>query len=148
VSFLRPEDLLNLEITAINLRLDADGNDASRRVLVADDPAQESLLVVGFPPQTVVEEAFFEQPAAAPPSGSTDPKDQPPPVQKLDSGEARPDTPNGPPLPRPAGQVGYRIGARSRLVFRVPACSTGRRSNSWLRRSPMYRPGERHHPRP
>ena len=105
---LRPDDLLNLEISAVNLRLDSTETDDP--VLVVDDPAQPALLVVGFPPQTIFEEAFFD---AAAPSPTT---------PEQDSSPAPPHQPTPGPMKSPsdAGSVRFRLGGPSRLVFTVP----------------------------
>jgi hypothetical protein len=103
---LRPDDLLNLEVTAVNLRLDA--TDAENPVLVADDPAQPALLVVGFPPQTIFEEAFFDSSAPAPQTPVQYPAPAPPSADPTAT------------LPNP-GFVQFRLGGQSRLVFKVPA---------------------------
>src|SRR6476620_1476341 len=50
VSLLRPDDLLNLVVNGINLRLD--DTDPDQPVLVVDDPGQPALLIVRFPAQT------------------------------------------------------------------------------------------------
>jgi hypothetical protein len=116
VSVLRPDDLLNLEISAVNLRLDA--TDGAHPMLVVDDPQEPALLVVRFPAQTTFEEAFFDD------SPSGDPNDPGalPPEQKQDP-------PKPPPAPPPGmhtiagsppGKVRFRLGGDSRLVFRVP----------------------------
>lgn len=115
VSVLRPDDLLNLEISAVNLRLDA--TDRARPVLIVVDAQQPALLVVRFPAQTTFEEAFFN------PGGPEDPG-APTPEQKLDP----PKPPPKPPPPAgmrttagtPPGKVRFRLGGESRLVFRVP----------------------------
>jgi hypothetical protein len=107
---LRPDDLLNLEISAINLRVDAAGDTPS---LVADDRARPALLIVHFPAQTIFEEAFFEQPK---------PSDNPAPVQDDAKNDPR-EAPAAPGLPQPGapGTTKFKLGAQTRLVFRVPA---------------------------
>ena len=101
ISVLRPDDLLNLEIVAVNLRLDT--TDAENPVLVIDDRAQPALLVVGFPSQTIFEEAFFDS--------------SPPPAPK----PAPPDPdPEDPKTPLNPGSVQFRLGGESRLAFKVP----------------------------
>jgi hypothetical protein len=109
---VRPDDLLNLEIEAVNLRLDTD---AEEPALVVDDPATPARLIVVFPPQTIAETAYFES--------SIVPGEEPDP------------TPENPPQPDPAkreldppGSIGppgrdsvARLGDSSRLVFDVPA---------------------------
>jgi len=110
ISLVRPDDLLNLEITAVNLRLDV--REGERSALVVDDPAQAALLIVRFPPQTIFEEAYFEQPA------------QEPSEQKLGSDEIpHKSAPPDPGLPKPGapGEAQHRLGSQTRLVFRVPA---------------------------
>jgi hypothetical protein len=103
ISVLRPDDLLNLEMVAVNLRLDT--TDAENPVLVIDDRAQPALLVVGFPSQTIFEEAFFDS--------------SPPPVPKPAPPDPNPD--NIPKTPSNPGSVQFRLGGESRLVFKVPA---------------------------
>ena len=103
ISVLRPDDLLNLEIVAVNLRLDT--TDAENPVLVIDDRAQPALLVVGFPSQTIFEEAFFDS--------------SPPPVPKPAPPDPNPDS--IPKTPSNPGSVQFRLGGDSRLVFKVPA---------------------------
>jgi hypothetical protein len=71
ISVLRPDDLLNLEIVAVNLHLDT--TDAESPVLVVDDPAQPALFVMGFPAQTIFEEAFFDSSAPSPKTPEQDP---------------------------------------------------------------------------
>jgi hypothetical protein len=106
ISVLRPDDLLNLEVVAVNLRLDA--TDAENPVLVVDDPAQPALVVVGFPPQTIFERAFFDSSAPAPQTPVQDPAPAPPSPDPTAT------------LPDP-GAVQFRLGGESRLVFKVPA---------------------------
>lgn len=117
VSVLRPDDLLNLEISAVNLRLDA--TDAARPLLVVDDPQEAALLVVRFPAQTTFEEAFFDD------SPGDDPNDPGalPPEQKEDPPKPAPAPPPGMQTiaAHPPGKVRFRLGDESRLVFRVPA---------------------------
>ena len=108
---VRPDDLLNLEIEAVNLRLDTD--DPADPALVVDEPAAPARLVVLFPAQTIAETAYFESPPF--------------------EGEVAPPPPGEPPEPDPAerpldppGAVGpgrdsvARIADSSRLVFDVP----------------------------
>jgi type VI protein secretion system component Hcp len=108
---VRSDDLLNLELEGVNLRLDAD--DPEDPALVVDEPATPARLVVLFPAQTIAETAYFESPPFA--------------------GEVAPQPPGEPPEPDPAerpldppGSVGSgrdsvaRIAGSSRLVFDVP----------------------------
>jgi hypothetical protein len=105
VSVLRPDDLLNLEISGVNLRLDA--GDPQQPALVVADPRQPALLVVTFPPQTTFEEAFFESDPQAP-TQVLGPGDKPRPPA-VDTG-----------APQPPGDVASRLSGPTRLVFRVP----------------------------
>ena len=100
VEIVRPDDLLNLDVDAINLRLDL--ADPADPALVIEDAGQPAYLVVAFPPQTIVEEAYFKS------SALTQPKGDPPQSPK-----------SAPGLPT-AGQARARIGGTSRLVLRVP----------------------------
>lgn len=68
--FVRPEDLLALELKVSNLRLSGDGLRLERI-----DPSAPALLIFRFPAQHVAEKAFFEfesssAPADPPPVGS------------------------------------------------------------------------------
>jgi hypothetical protein len=102
---LRPDDLLNLEIEGINLRLD--NSDPAEPALVVDNDAQPAFLVVHFPPQTITEEAFYQDSTTnPPPDEATKPYNQKPPTANLSV---------------PDGLARARIGGASRLVFRVPA---------------------------
>ena len=100
-TIVRPDDLLNLRIEAVNMRLDT--SDVEHPALVAEVPAQPSYLVVEFPPQTIVEEAFFESSALQKP-----PKDPSKPEPTA-------------PTRTPDDGARSRIGGPSRLVFRVPS---------------------------
>ena len=51
---LRPQDLLSLEVQAVNLRLDTRGPDGPR--LVRTDGPGDALLVIRIPPQSIAEE--------------------------------------------------------------------------------------------
>jgi hypothetical protein len=110
VSVLRPDDLLNLEIAGVNLRLDQ--TDPKQPALVVDDPAQAALLVVTFPPQTIFEEAFFD--SSNPPPQTPEQNPAPAPAHKpVDPSKV-------PKPPANAGSVRFRLGGPSRLVFTVP----------------------------
>lgn len=109
IAVLRPDDLLNLEVVAVNLRLDT--TDAENPVLVVDDSAQPALLVAGFPPQTIFEEAFFDSSAPSPQT----------PEQEASPAPAHKPTSSVPKTPSDPGSVQFRLGGGSRLVFRVPA---------------------------
>jgi hypothetical protein len=104
VDLLRPDDLLNLRIETVNLKLDTD--DPAHPVVIADDAEQPSYLIVNFPPQAIVEEAFYQSSAVkAPPADASKPYNQKPPSANL---------------PAPDAGARARIGGPSRLVFRVP----------------------------
>jgi type VI protein secretion system component Hcp len=109
---VRPDDLVNLEVEAFNLRLDTD--DPEDPALVADDSSAAARLVVLFPPQTIAETAYFE---AATFAGETAPL---PPGQSPEPDPAeRPLDPPGTIGPAPRDSVA-RIADSSRLVFDVP----------------------------
>lgn len=109
---IRPDDLVNLAIGGVNLRLDT--SDASKPVLVVDDSASPAFLIVRFPPQSIAENAWFESAE----------------INQADSGNvvppAQPDVTPEKPLD-PPGVVGGDRDANassahaSRLVFRIPA---------------------------
>jgi hypothetical protein len=108
-SLVRPDDLLNLEVEAIGLRLDS--SNAKRPMLAPADPSQPTLLIFRFPPQTIVEEAFYEA------GGENNEQKTDPAVDVK-----RKDDPAGHlAAPAPAGQLRARFGGTTRLVFRVPA---------------------------
>ncbi len=114
IELIRPDDLLNLELSALNLRLDGGAEPA----LVVDDPEQPARLIVTFPPQTIAETAYFRS--------SPVPGEEPAP----DPGNPPPPPPGERPLDLP-GEVGgspvfprtgvARLADRSRLAFDVPA---------------------------
>src|SRR5215204_6213519 len=62
IEIVRPDDLLNLRVQAINLRLDADidPENPNKPVLVVEDLQQPSYLIVTFPPQAIAEGAYFQ----------------------------------------------------------------------------------------
>jgi hypothetical protein len=104
LALLRPDDLLNLRVDAVNLKLGT--SDREHPVLVHDDPESEALLIVRFAPQTLVEEAYF--------AGDG-------PTQKLGAGEVEhKDSSPVPSTPAEPGGVAARLGEETRLVFRVP----------------------------
>lgn len=98
---LRTDDLLNLRIEGVNLKLDATQPD--KPALVRENPKRPAYLIVTFPPQTIIEQAFYESTPTDPPP---DEKDEP-----------YNDVPSGDPKKFP---VKARIGRPSRLVFRFP----------------------------
>jgi hypothetical protein len=105
-SLLRPDDLLNLQIEAENLRLDT--SQPEQPALVPESPDQPAYLIVTFPPQTITEQAYYESaPVDAPPDEIDDPLNTHlPPVS------------DDPDIP-----IKVRIGRRSRLVLRIPPTS-------------------------
>jgi type VI protein secretion system component Hcp len=110
---VRPDDLLNLDIEALNLRLDT--HDPEEPALVVDDPMAPARLIVLFPPQTIAETAYFESPEfpgeVAPPI-----PENPPPS---DPAERELDAPGS---IGPAGRDSVaRVAGSSRLVFEVEA---------------------------
>jgi type VI protein secretion system component Hcp len=110
---IRPDDLLNLEVEAVNLRLDAGA--PGDPALVVDDAAAPAALIVTLPPQTIAETAYFE--AAVVEADPTPPVRPDPDAGKKASAHAPLD---------PPGVAGSRartaeLGQRSRLVFTVPA---------------------------
>ena len=100
-TLVRPDDLLNLRIEGVNLRVDA--SDAEAPALVVDDAQRDAFLVIVFPPQTITEEAIFESSAL--------------PVPKHDPPKAPATAPG---ITVPGARARARIGGESRLVFRVP----------------------------
>ena len=104
IALLRPDDLVNLDIEAINLDLDTSN---PQKPVLSPRAAGDALLVVRFPPQTTAEQAFFE-------SGGTEQ------VTTKDTDVVRRDSSPASIAPLPAGDVVARMSGRSRLVFRVP----------------------------
>src|SRR6476659_2414891 len=72
LDLVRPDDLLNLRIEAINLRLDA--QDPAEPALVIEDPQRPAYLAFIFPPQTIAERAYFEAAIVNPPVDPNNPK--------------------------------------------------------------------------
>jgi hypothetical protein len=108
---LRPDDLLNLQVEVVNLRLDA--SDPHEPALVVDDTSAPAALIVTLPPQSIAERAYFE--AALLPGAVTDPDPSPPPRPDSDAGKT-----DREPL-SPLGTPGLAAMAQpSRLVFAVP----------------------------
>jgi hypothetical protein len=108
LSLLRPDDLVNLKIEAVGLQLDA--SNPQQPTLAPVDPANPTLLIVRFPPQTIVEEAFYEQ-------GGEEQEQKTDPAVDV---ERKDDPPAQVPAPAPAGQVPSRFGGETRVVLRVP----------------------------
>ncbi|MFL6100302.1 MAG: hypothetical protein ACJ71T_10145 [Actinomycetales bacterium] len=104
-TLLRPDDLLSLEVTGVNVRLDT--ADPKAPALVVADQQQDAFLVVGLSPQTTFEQAFFE---GSPTS----------PEQVLGPGDRpRPATTDLTP-PTDPGHLAFKLGGPSRLSFRIP----------------------------
>ena len=105
LEIIRPDDLLNLRIEAVNLQLDA--ADPAAPALTIVDAQQPAYLIFSFPPQTIAEHAYFEAAIVKP---ENDPQRKEP-----DANNKAIETPD------PPGQVKARLGHPSRLVFKVPA---------------------------
>jgi hypothetical protein len=75
--FLRPEDLLVVDVEVSNLQLSADGSSLERA-----DPAADAYLIFHFPAQHIAERAFWEAENSKETAG-------PPPVPALAAGETR-----------------------------------------------------------
>jgi hypothetical protein len=105
-TLLRPDDLLYLQVEAVNLQLSrADEGAPHLRPQSRQRPAY---LVFTFPPQTIAETAFFQTSPTPPPPDEQNkpynkPANQPAPVVNLP----------------PPGSVPARLGRPSRLVFRI-----------------------------
>jgi len=118
---VRPDDLLNLDIEAVNLRVDRRGREPA---LVVADPDRPARLIVLFPPQTIAESAFFEF-SVVPPDLTTETPIEPAPTDP-DAGKTEsandplPSPGSNAPAPPPTDSVA-RIADSSRLVFDVPA---------------------------
>lgn len=115
---VRPDDLLNLHVMGINLRLNT--QDPKNPVLEIEDANRPAYLSLTFPPQTIHERAYFEaqvQPIAQDPTSGV-PADP-------DAGK----TVNEPDFHAPGYvdsqyPVTAMLGRPSRLVFLVPAGHT------------------------
>lgn len=115
---VRPDDLLNLRVRGVNLRLNA--QDRNNPVLEVENAAEQAYLILDFPPQTIAERAYFEAPIVVigqdPESGvPADP----------DAGKVV----NDPLLDAPGfvnsqRPVAAMLGKHSRLAFKVPAGHT------------------------
>lgn len=101
---IRPDDLLDLTVEAINLKIITQRR-TRQQSLTPSDETQPAYLVITLAPQTVAEQAVFESSPTKPP---------PPPTGKTDPYNS-PGTPSAPILPAQA-----RLGGPSRLVFRLP----------------------------
>src|SRR3954470_23966144 len=104
LDLVRPDDLLNLKVEIINLRLIS--RKGKKPFLEVEDRAQPAFLSFTFPPQTIAEHAYFEAS-----------------IVKPEGNPKRPDPDAGSaltPLDMP-GNVAARLGKSSRLVFELPA---------------------------
>ena len=108
---IRPDDLLNLQVEVLNLRLDA--SDPQKPALVVDDASAPAALIVTLPPQAIAERAYFE--AAVLPGAVADPDPPSPPRADPDAGKSDRETLDPPGAPGRAAMAGP-----SRLVFAVP----------------------------
>jgi len=107
IRIVRPDDLLNLDIECINLRLDQ--SDPAQCALVPENVDQPAFLVYTFPPQAIAEQAYFQ-------STTTPPLPREPPANRI------PNPPEGDDLlPVPGTPARASIGGATRLVFRVPS---------------------------
>lgn len=111
IELVRPDDLLNLQIEAVNLRLDS-GN-PQEPVLVVEVPQRPAYLIVTFPPQTIAESAYFEF-SIVKPAGDPNRPD----ADKNASASEPLDPPGQVKSPR---KTSAQLGHPSRLVFIVPA---------------------------
>jgi type VI protein secretion system component Hcp len=110
---IRPDDLLNLEVEAVNLRIDDD--DPTEQALVVDDPAQPARLVVTLPPQSIAETAYFEALLV-----KIDPDPSGRPVHSDPAtGKSKSDPLDAPGIAGKRDSVAQLAG-RSRLAFDVP----------------------------
>jgi hypothetical protein len=109
---LRPVDLLNLRVTAHNLRLDTTRHDDP--VLVVDDANAPAWLAVQLPPQTIAEHAFFEA------SDISKKKEYDPIPYRVDPDPTDPSVLNTPGTPAQGAHTVAKLAHPSRLVFDVP----------------------------
>lgn len=114
LELIRPDDLVNLEVETVNLRV-AEPSDGAPPTLVVDDPHVAARLIVRFPPQSITETAYF-QARDVQVDAEVDPPARPDPDP--------PGTPSA--TPDPPGVPGSRDATSaaahaSRLVFELPA---------------------------
>src|SRR5581483_11329877 len=110
IDLVRPDDLLNLGIEAVNLRLDA--GDPGHPVLVIEDERQPAWLIVTFPPQTIAESAYFEFSIVKPDAPTN-------PDAGKSAGDNEPLDPPG--VVGPKRHTVAQLAHPSRLVFKMPA---------------------------
>ena len=112
-SLLRADDLLNLQIEAVNMRLDTTTSEAP--VLVVENVQIPAFLVVTFPPQSISEGAYYES-AHLTQSQIENPPNRPDPDQDAL------DVPTALPGRLGTGQKKVsKMSSPSRLVFKIPA---------------------------
>ncbi|MCU1265341.1 MAG: hypothetical protein JWM21_1659 [Acidobacteria bacterium] len=117
IDLVRPDDLLNLRVEAINLRLES--GKKKKPELVVDKPETAAFLIITFPPQTIAEHAYFE--AAIVPQDHSDPPKVIEPGSKTERKDPEIETAKTMKDPDLPGEVGARIGKPTRLVFKVKA---------------------------
>ncbi len=114
VSFVRPEDLLVLDIEFINMSV---GESRGSRQSISPNGSGSSYIILHFAPQNIAEQAFFETdkkvPVGIPKNSDGSPHEPPDP----DQGKSSDDNPTPPP-------VQSRFSGPSRLVFKVPGGAT------------------------
>ncbi|HKR02717.1 MAG TPA: hypothetical protein VJT09_18710, partial [Pyrinomonadaceae bacterium] len=113
IDLLRPDDLLNLRIEAVNLRLDS--ADAAAPALVVEDSGQPAYLIVTFPPQSIAESAFFEW-SKVKPDGTEERINNDPDKGATSEHDNEPLDPPGQPKPP---YTAAQLSRPSRLVFKV-----------------------------
>ena len=107
IHILRPDDLLNLHIETVNLKLDKENPQCP--VLVSS--GTPSFLIVHFTPQNIAEQAFYDDsPGQTSQTGTLPPSAGPPPPPHYIPTTG----------PTSAGTVAAVLGGPSRLVFLVP----------------------------
>ena len=115
IELIRPDDLLNLRVEGVNLRLDADGPEGP--ALVVEDPGEPAHLIVTFPPQSIAESAYFMA-SVVPAATDTDYKRPDPDAAVATTLTEQPDPPGQAQSPR---RTSAQLSRPSRLVFTVPA---------------------------
>ncbi|HEY1408385.1 MAG TPA: hypothetical protein VF434_05550 [Promineifilum sp.] len=115
---IRPDDLLNLRVEGVNLRLNK--NKPKSPYLEVEKKQEPAYLILTFPPQTIAERAYFEAPIIQIPQDPTSGVPADP-----DAGK----TANDPDLDAPGFVESSRptiaqLGRPSRLVFKVAADQT------------------------
>jgi hypothetical protein len=111
---IRPDDLVNLEAEAVNLRVDG-GGDGTPSLVVADESV-EAFLIIRFPPQSIAETAYFEARQA-----SLTAEVDPPARPDTDPPGGTSETLDPPGVPGGVRDATSAAAHASRLVFHVPA---------------------------